>query len=90
MKAKAKRKMLRQKRQGFSAIELKFSLFIKSNAAAASRPTTAGRKPLKTFSTDEWLRYFIRNLLISNIKMKLGSTTAKVARKLPRIPQYGA
>ena len=53
MKAKQKRKMLRQKRQGFSLIELKFSLFIKSKAAANNRPTTAGRKALKTFSTEE-------------------------------------
>ena len=87
MKAKQKRKMLRQKRQGFSLIELKFSLFIKSKAAAASKPTTAGRKVLKTFSTEGWLRYFIRNLLMSSIRIKLGNTTAKVARKLPKTPQ---
>lgn len=89
MKANKKRKMLRKKRQGFSSNELKFSLFIKSKAAAASKPTTAGRKALKTFSTDEWVLYFKRNLLMRNIKMKLGNTTAKVAKKLPNTPQNG-
>ena len=90
MKAKQNKRMLRQKRQGFSLMELKFSLFISSKAAARIRPTTAGRKPLKTLSTAGSFLCFRRNLLTSNIKMKLGSTTANVAIKLPKMPQYGA
>ncbi len=71
-------------------MELKFSLFMRSSEAARSKPTTAGRNPLKTFSTMGWLRYFMRNLLIISMRMKLGSTTAKVARKLPNMPQHGS
>ena len=38
--------------------ELKFSEFINTSAAEASRPTTAGRSPLNTASTEGCFWYF--------------------------------
>lgn len=63
--------------------ELKFSVFINIKAADARRPTTAGRNPLNTASTAGCFWYFRKNLLIANIRMNEGSTTAKVAMTEP-------
>ena len=65
----------------------KFSAVINRRAAAANRPTTAGRKPWKTASTIGCFWYFRKNLLMAIIRMNDGSTTAKVAVAEPRIPQ---
>jgi hypothetical protein len=65
--------------------ELKFSVFINTRAADASSPTTAGRNPLNTASTAGCFWYFRKNLLITNIRMNEGSTTAKVAMTEPHI-----
>ena len=64
----------------------KFSAFISSKEADASKPTTAGRSPLKTASTEGCFWYFKKNLLMSNIRMKEGNTTAKVAVHEPSMP----
>ena len=58
--------------------ELKFSEFINTSAAEASRPTTAGRSPLNTASTEGCFCYFRKNLLMVSISRKEGSTTANV------------
>ena len=50
-KASAKITILDTKAYISSVGEDKFSLFIKTNAAAASKPTTAGRSPLNTAVT---------------------------------------
>ena len=88
--AKQKSPTLIQNCQGVSEMLPKFSLFISNRAAAAKRPTTAGRRPWKVFSTALWFLYFIRNLLMISMSTKLGKTTAKVAMKLPRIPHEGS
>ena len=59
--------------------ELKFSEFINTSAAEASRPTTAGRSPLNTASTEGCFWYFRKNLLMVSISRKEGSTTANAA-----------
>jgi len=64
----------------------KFSLFIKTNAAAASNPTTPGRSPLNTDAMIGCFWYFKKKRLISIIRMKEGSTTEKVAMIEPKIP----
>lgn len=65
--------------------ELKFSEFINTSAAEASRPTTAGRV-LNTASTEGCFWYFRKNLLMVSISRKEGSTTANVAIIEPKIP----
>lgn len=66
--------------------ELKFSEFINTSAAEASRPTTAGRSPLNTAYTEGCFWYFRKNLLMVSISRKEGSTTANVAIIEPKIP----
>ena len=88
--AKQKSPTLIQNCQGVLDMLPKFSSFMSSKAAAANRPTTAGRKPWKVLSTALWFLYLIRNLLMISISTKLGKTTAKVAIKLPRMPQAGS
>ena len=61
----------------------KFSFVISSKAAAASNPTTAGRKPINTLCTVGVCIYFINIRLISIISMSEGSTSATVATTLP-------
>lgn len=51
MKAIRKMMMLIMKEYMSSSGELKFSAFIKTSAADANNPTTAGRSPLNTAST---------------------------------------
>lgn len=74
----------------FTVGEPKFSLFRSMIVADASRPTTAGRRPVKMLCTTCVFMYFINILLISIISMKDGSTSEKVdvnepsmARALP-------
>ena len=72
--------------QGDTSSELKFSLLHKSRVAAAISPTMAGRSPMKMLCTTFDCIYFKNNLLIMSIRMKLGSTSAKVAIRLPATP----
>ena len=54
-----------------------------NKAAAANRPTTAGRRPPKMLFTVGVFMYF-RNILAMRImRMNEGSTRAKVAVQLP-------
>ena len=88
-----KRAMLIQNCQGCSAGVLKFSGVISNKAAAARSPTTAGRSPEKILCTKGVSMYFMNILLIKIIRMKEGSTRAKVAVALPKtamIPLYPA
>lgn len=77
--------MLIMKEYMSSSGELKFSAFIKTSAADANNPTTAGRSPLNTASTADAL-VFQKELLIVSIRMNEGSTTAKVAMHDPNTP----
>ena len=71
--------------QGLTEGRLKFSGVISRRVAAPKRPTTAGRRPLKTDCT-AWVFIYLRNiLLIRIISMNEGRTRAKVAVKLPSI-----
>lgn len=83
MKAIRKMMLLIMKEYMSSSGELKFSAFIKTSAADANNPTTAGRSPLNTASTAGCFWYFRKNLLIVSIRMNEGSTTAKVAMHDP-------
>lgn len=75
--------MLIQKCHGLMSGDEKFSFVISSKAAAASNPTTAGRKPINTLCTVGVCIYFINIRLISIISMSEGSTSATVATTLP-------
>ena len=86
MKATRKMMILIMKEYMSSSGELKFSAFIKTSAADASSPTTAGRSPLNTASTEGCFCYFRKNLLIVSIRINEGSTTAKVAMQEPSTP----
>ena len=66
--------------------EPKFSAFINTKAADASKPTTAGRKPLKTDSTTGCFWYFKKKRLMVSIRMNEGNTTANVANAEPNTP----
>ena len=68
----------------------KFSGVISNRQAAANRPTTAGRSPVKTCSTAGWCLNCIRNFEIISIRMNEGSTTANVAVAEPRMPIHSA
>ena len=57
----------------------KFSPFISTSAAAASRPTTPGRSPLNTAATEGCFWYFKKNRLMRSIRIKEGKITARVA-----------
>src|SRR5574344_1866661 len=79
--------------QGFVVGEEKFSLFINSNAAAASKPTTAGLNPVKMLCTNGVCIYFMNILLIRIIKMSEGKMRANVAVAEPNtamISEYPA
>ena len=71
--------------QRFSLGVLKFSRVHNNNVAAANKPTTAGRKPRNTLSTEWWCMKRINILAMSIIKMSEGSTSAKVAVAEPRM-----
>ena len=75
-----------QKCQGETSSELKFSLLHRSNVAAAIKPTIAGRSPIKTLCTTSDCMYLRKSLITMSISMKLGSTSAKVAVRLPATP----
>jgi hypothetical protein len=64
---------------------LKFSPLQSISVAAASNPTTAGRKPSNTFRTTSVLIYFINIFDINIIKMNEGNTNEKVAVAEPSI-----
>ena len=87
MKAKAKSPTLIQNCHGLAWGVLKFSSFMSRREAAASRPTTAGRSPISAWPMEALSLYYMKNLLMASMRMKLGRTTAKVAMKLPRMPQ---
>ena len=76
--------MLMEKRQGLSGVE-KFSPLQSSRVAAANKPTTAGRRPVKTSCTARVFMYFINILLMRIIKMNEGSTRAVVAVSDPNM-----
>ena len=65
----------------------KFSLFISTKAAAASKPTTPGRNPLNTAATAGCFWYLRKKRLISTIRMNEGSTTAPVVMIEPKMPK---
>ena len=82
-KVAMKSAMLIQKCHGLMSGDEKFSFVISSKAAAASNPTTAGRKPINTLCTVGVCIYFINIRLINIISMSEGSTSAMVATTLP-------
>ena len=59
------RKTLTENCQGFSIGVEKLSGVMSSSVAAASKPTTAGRKPLNTDCTRCVCMYFMKSLLMS-------------------------
>ena len=78
---------------GFTFGVEKFSSFISKSVAAASRPTTTGRKAVKMFCTSGVSIYFMTILLMSIIKMSEGKTKANVAVNEPNtaiVPLYPA
>lgn len=83
--ANAKIAILQIKEYISSCGEEKFSLSIKTKAAEAKSPTTAGLNPLNIASTVGWLLYLKKNLLIKSISIKEGKTTAKVATIEPNM-----
>ena len=62
---------------------LKFSCVHNNRVAAASRPTTAGRRAVKTLVTVRVCIYFMNILLMRIIRISEGKTSAKVAVALP-------
>ena len=64
----------------------KLSAVHNNKVAAASSPTTAGRRPWKTLSTLWWYMYFMNILLMRIIRINEGSTSAKVATAYPNTP----
>ena len=68
---------------------LKFSGVMSISAAAAMSPTTVGRKSENMVSTKSVSRYFMRILVMVNISMNEGKTTANVAIALPNTPMAG-
>ncbi len=84
MNEAAKSMMLMKNCQGLTAIEPKFSASHNSSVAAASKPTTAGRSPVKMACTSDVRMYFRKSLLMSTISMIDGRTSASVAVKLPK------
>ena len=83
IKVAKKRKRLTPNCQGLISGEEKFSTSQSRSVAAARRPTTAGRRPMKTLWTAGVRIYFINMRLMRTIRMKLGRTRAKVAVALP-------
>ena len=71
-----------QKYHGSAGVE-KFSLSNSRSAAAARRPTTAGRRPRKMFWTVSDFIYFISIFDMSIISISDGRTRANVAVRLP-------
>ena len=66
--------------------ELKLSSLHSIRVAAASSPTTAGRKPLKMFCTNGDFTCARNILHIRSMSTKDGSTRANVAVRLPAMP----
>lgn len=66
--------------------EEKFSSLQSSSVAAASSPTTAGRKPLNTLCTNGDFMCLRNILLIRIISTNDGSISESVAIKLPSMP----
>lgn len=85
MNVAAKRITLIQNCHIFSLGAEKFSLLHSNRVAAASRPTTAGRRPLKTDCTAGVFMYLMNILAMIIIRMSDGSTRANVATQEPRI-----
>ena len=83
MKVAAKRKQLIQNCHGLTESAPKFSGDISNKEAAPSKPTTAGRKPLRTFFTGTVSTYLKNNLAINIISINEGSIKATVAVRLP-------
>ena len=77
------RKTLTENCQRFTVGVEKLSGVMSSSVAAASKPTTAGRKPLNTDCTRCVCMYFMKSLLMSIMRMSEGSTNANVAVMLP-------
>ena len=75
-----------QKCQGETSIGVKLSPLHNKRVAAAISPTMAGLKPRNTLCTTLDSIYFKNSLLIKSISIKLGSTKANVAVRLPSIP----
>ena len=88
MKVKANNAMLIQNCHASTSGLLKLSAVHSNSAAAARRPTTAGRRPVNTSSTTGWFLNLIRNRLMIIINMKLGRITEKVARNDPSTPAH--
>ena len=80
-----KRKQLIQNCHGLVLGVEKFSGVINISVAAASKPTTAGRNPVKTLFTNGVFMYFMNILLIRIMRINEGSTKAKVAVILPKM-----
>ena len=78
------RAMLMQKCHRLMSGDEKFSLLQSSNVAAASKPTTTGRRPENIDCTIGEFMCFRNILLMSSIKIREGSTSAKVAVILPK------
>ena len=76
--------------QGVSVGEPKLSVVHSMRVAAASSPTTAGRRALKIDFMKLVSIYFKNSMLISSIRIKLGSTRAIVAVMLPRTLRRGS
>ena len=70
---------------GSSLGVLKFSRVHNNKVAAASRPTTAGRRPRNTDVTVGVCMYFMNIMLMSTISISEGSTSANVAVIDPRM-----
>ena len=85
MKVAENRKRLIQKRQGLILTAEKFSTLHNNKLAAASNPTTTGRRPPKTACTIGVFIYFKNILLMSIIIISEGSMIATVAMTLPKI-----
>ena len=88
MKVAAKRKRLMKNCQGLTSGVEKLSPLQSIRVAAASKPTTAGCRPLKTDFTTGVSIYFMNILLIRIISINDGRTNAKVAMKLPKADIY--
>ena len=80
--------MLTQKCHGLIFGDEKFSGVISRSAAAAMRPTTAGRRPDITFCTVGVFIYFMNTRQMRIISMNDGRTSASVAVALPNIESH--
>lgn len=85
MKVATNRETLIQNCHGLLVIDPKLSWFMSKRVAAARSPTTAGRKPAKTFCTGAAFMYFVNILLIRIMMMSDGRAMAIVAVTEPRM-----